>query len=277
MSEIIEDLKTLQTPSLMENEHVQELLAIMKENNMNNSDLLAVFDCVASLETQLNSAVSEISAMRKELSEMRDVQNNPEYTALHNAVRSAESRVGSALEWLSALKNRIVADCKGAVETFKEKGTIALDNLASFFHINDGLQAMKDNFEKNIRQCESSIDIIERISDTYHEAGRRIKNAGRALAGQDALEDAKPTGKLAKALQAPARREKQIHEGALKYVNKAIAGMERLELSAEKTQARHAEKKPSVVDSIREHKEKAAQEKRDTPAVEKPKAQEASL
>ena len=41
----------------------------------------------------------------------------------------------------------------------------------------------------------------------YHEAGKHLKNAGRVLAGKEAVTEAKPTGKVAKTI---AHRSGQI-------------------------------------------------------------------
>lgn len=269
--------KTVAALPLMENEHVKELLGVMKENSLNTKDLLEVFGYVGKLEGQLVTMSGELSAIRQELADIRDAQEHPAKHALENTAQTMEKTISGMSARLEEVKTNIIEGCKNAVAAFKEKGISALSNLASFFHIKDGLQSMKEGLEGNIRTSDKAIARIESISDTFHEAGRRVQNMGRALADKELLEDAKPSGKLANLLEAPFRREKESYKNALQDVNKAISGLERLEAAAEKVKDSRSEKKPSVRAQIKEHQEKAGQEKRDAPAAQKTKAKEAAL
>ena len=264
------------TMPLEVNEHVAELLAILKENSRNADDLYDVLGYVDKLESQLVTLSGELSVIRDELAAVRDVQDHPAKHALESAAERMENTISTLHEKLSEIKANIIEGCKNAVTAFKENGITALSNLASFFHIGDGLQSIKKNLEGNIRSCDKTIAMVESISDAYHEAGRRLKNVGRALTDKEPFAEASPSGKVAKFFEAPARREKASYEVALGDVNKAIAGLERLEATAEKIQDSRAEKK-SVKSQIKQHQQKTAQEKKEAPAVEKPKAKEASL
>ncbi|SHH39177.1 DUF6674 family protein [Desulfosporosinus lacus] len=56
------------TAPIQENEHVKELLAILRENNApSTQDFLAVLNQVGAMEKQLDAAVKELAAMRQEL------------------------------------------------------------------------------------------------------------------------------------------------------------------------------------------------------------------
>ncbi len=57
--------KTVTAP-IMENEHVKEFLAILRENNApSTQDFLAVLGQVGAMERQLDAAVKELAAMRR--------------------------------------------------------------------------------------------------------------------------------------------------------------------------------------------------------------------
>ena len=88
----------------------------------------------------------------------------------------------------------------------KERGISALDHAARFFHIKPGLTAMRNNINEGIQADEKAISSIEAVSAEYHEAGRHVKNIGRALMGKEAVQEAKAPGKLAKTVQAPIGR-----------------------------------------------------------------------
>ncbi len=72
--------KTTAEP-ILENEHVKELLAILRENNSpSTKDFLAVLHHVGAMEKQLDAAVKELAAMRQELRTAQE-QNHPVKTA----------------------------------------------------------------------------------------------------------------------------------------------------------------------------------------------------
>ena len=57
---------------IMENEHVQQFLSIMQDNGKDAEGFIAMLSSVTSMEKQLNKAVDELNAVRKELEGMRD-------------------------------------------------------------------------------------------------------------------------------------------------------------------------------------------------------------
>lgn len=265
--------KTVQTAALQDNEHVKELLALLKENSVSAKDVLEVLDYVGSMESNLTKLAAELSSVRRELADMRNIQEHPAKHAFENAARTMEKNISVMQERINGIKESIIESCKNAVTAFKEKGIEALSNLASFFHIKEGFLSLRENLESNIRSSDKAIERIEAVSDAYHEAGRRIKNVGRALADKELIEDAKPSGKLANLLEAPFRREKESYTHALRDVNKTIDRLERLEASAEKVR----DSRTSVIANIREHKEQSARSKPDAPTAVKNKVKEASL
>lgn len=85
------------TAPIMENEHVKELLAILRENNApSTQDFLAVLNQVGAMERQLDAAVKELAAMRRELNEAWE-QAHPVKTALQIAVKTLDNNVAVSL------------------------------------------------------------------------------------------------------------------------------------------------------------------------------------
>lgn len=253
---------------LRENRQVRELLSVMKANNMDTGDLIAVLSHVGAMERQLDTAVTELQAMRRELNDMREARDHPVRKNLQNAVHAMEGRVTEAGGRLDALKDSIVDGCKKALAAFKEKGAAALNNLAGFFRIKDGLQSIRDSLSEGIQTAEKSIARIEAVSREYHEIGKHVKNMGRAMAGKEAVPDARPVGKLAKALEAPFKSELACLTGARRSVDGAIGALARLEQAAQR---------PSVLKTIREGKRQAQGPEAKAPAPEKSKRPEPSL
>lgn len=196
------------TVSLLENEHVKELLAILEANNSpDRKDFFAALNQVGAMERQLDAAVKELAAMRRELNEARELAH-PVKTALQNAVKTLEKNVAVLRGRLDAVKRNVIEGCKNAVDAFKEKGISALHNVARFFKIRPLLEAVRNDLTENIRFDEEAISKIEAVSTEYHEAGRHVKNMARALAGMESIRDVKSAGWLVRALEAPFKTER---------------------------------------------------------------------
>ena len=228
----------ISTLPLMEDESVRELLDIMRENHVPTmQNFLDVLTHVAEIEKQFNAAVSELQAIRQELSSAQQ-QNHPAKTSLRNVVHTMENNISTMRERLEAVKQSIIDGCKNAVSAFKEKGIAALGNIARFFKIRPILEAMRNDLNESIQRDDKAISKIEAASTEYHQAGRHIKNMARAVVGKEAIQGAKSPGKLAKVLETPFKRERSNYMHLKKDVEGAINLLTRLE--------RAVERKPSI-------------------------------
>ena len=256
-------MKTTAEP-ILENEHVKELLAILREHNSpSTKDFLAVLNQVGAMEKQLDTAVKELAAMRQELKTAQE-QNHPVKTALQKAVIVMQGQVLDLRERLAELKQIVIDGCKNAVATFKESGISALDNVTRFFKVRPILESMRDILTKDIQYDDKAIAKIEAISTEYHQAGRHLKNMGRAILGMEAAQEAKQPGKLAAVISAPFCAERSHFSSMKSHVEKSLNTLARLE-------ERATEKKPSIREALATHNEKIAQEKKDAPTTQRPR------
>ena len=250
------------SPPIMDNEHVKELLSIMEANNLSTmKDMLDILNQVGAMERQLDAAVAELAAMRRELAEAQ-AQNHPVKTAMQKAVIAMQGQVLDLRDKLAELKQNVIDGCRNAVAAFKEKGISALDNIARFFKIKPVLENMRDSLNKNIQFDDKAIAKIEAVSAEYHEAGRHLKNMGRAMLGKEAVTEVTAPGKLAAAVAAPFRAERSHFVSMKKNVEAAIGSMTRLEERA---------RKPSIKQTMQTLNEQIAQAKKDAPAAERPR------
>ena len=95
-----------------------------------------------------------------------------------------------------------------------------------------------------------AIERIEAVSQKYHEAGRHLKNAGRALTGKEAIQKVKPPGKAAKTATVPFRAVRTCFRSLEKSAASAANRLERLE-----------QQKPSIQNTIQQYNRQIAQEK----------------
>ncbi|WP_444645231.1 DUF6674 family protein [Caproiciproducens sp. R1] len=251
------------TVSLLENEHVKELLAILEANSApGRKDFRAVLNQVGAMECQLDAAVKELAAMRRELNEARELAH-PVKTALQNAVKTLEKNVAVLRGRMDAVKQNVIEGCKNAVDAFKEKGISAIHNVTRFFKIRPLLETMRNDLTENIRFDGAAISKIEAVRAEYHEAGRHVKNMARALAGMESVRDVKSAGRLAKALEAPFKTERSCFVSMKKSVEAALSGLASLEKSAER--------KPSIRKTMNALNEQIAQCKKEAPTAERPR------
>ena len=267
---------------LAENQYVKELFRILGDNGRDTSGLSALLGHVSEMENFVKRAEDTIAVMKSQLAEMSEIQNHPVKTALQNAIKNLEQKVAEVKERLTELKHNIVEGCKNAVAAFKEKGITALDKLASFFHIKNGLKSMTSNIDSAIRADDKAIANIEKFANEYHSAGRALKNMARMAVGKQPIDAKKEAGKMAKAFAAPYKAQKAALNGLKKSVDKAIRRLEQLETNAEgrrehRQVERAAAKKPSMLGELQKSLELVEQMKRDAPVLAHAKTKEATI
>jgi len=248
--------------SLMENEHVKELLAILRDNNKDASGLTALINHVGEMENFVKLAESRIADMKAQLDTMKEVQDHPIKTMLQSTIKALEAKVAEIKVHIAELKINIVEGCKNAVAAFKEKGAAVLDKLATFFQIKGQLQTMNKGINAAIKLDDKAMAKIETFSKEYHTTGRHLKNMGRVLIGKQPIDAVKESGKLAKVVSAPYKAHKAIELKILAVVNRMIGRLERFEerIAAQREEraaakAAKVEKKPTLSEKIKNHKE----------------------
>jgi ABC-type transporter Mla subunit MlaD len=258
---------------LAQNEYVQELFSILRNNDRDTTGLSALLGHVSEMESFVKRAEDKIADMKSQLSEMKEVQNHPVKTALNNAIKNLENKVAEIKVQLAELKHNIVEGCKNAVAAFKEKGIAALDKLASFFHINNGLKAIDKGATENAQSCDKAVAKINEFSSQYHEAGRAIKNMARMIIGKDPVDAKKEAGAIAKALAAPYMAEKALMLQISKSASAMSQKLEQLETrAADNREHRARETKPqSLLGEVREAQQIVDQRKREMPVPERAK------
>jgi len=269
---------------LQDNPYVKELFSTLQDNGKDASGLIALLCHINDMEKYVKRADDTISEMKSQLADMKEVQKHPVKTALQNAIKTLEQKVADIKGRLAALKNSIVDGCKKAVATFKAKGIVALDKIASFFQVKQDLQDWNKRIEGIIRTDDKAIAKIESFANEYHSAGKHVRNIARLAVGKQPIDTKKEAGKLAKTIAAPYKAQKAAVTGLKKPIEKAIAKLEQLEKNAaaiqvERTAAKKpvVAKKPSVLGQLRENIALVNQAKREAPMQERLKVKGAEL
>ena len=226
--------------ALSENPTVAELLTLLYTNSRAEQAtiLKEMLSQIGGIEQQLQETSEELHKVQMELKNLREEKDHPIATLYQKAAEALESKVDTLKTHLNDLKENIVQGAKNALNAVKDKGIVALDKIASFFHIKPALQNMHDNLQKNIRADNRAIAEIEQISNQYHNAGMHLKNVGLALTGKETIQMPKPNGKLAKLLEFPFEAEKSSLSKVLNLVDSLSGKVSKLEKSAHQVSIR---------------------------------------
>jgi hypothetical protein len=268
---------------LMENQYVRELFAIMRDNGKDSKGLSLLIGHVGEMESFVTRAEQQISAMKSQLAEMKEVQNHPIKTALTNAIKALETKVAEVKERIGELKSAIIDGCKSAVDAFKEKGAAALHNIAKFFHIKGALKVFEKGVDGNIATCDRAVANINKFAENYHEVGRGFKNMGLIIAGREPIDQKKENGRLAKAMSAPYKAEKAAMSGIKKAVGAMEKGLALLDASVEAQRARRdiernpAERKIGIIGELEANIAMLAAQDRERAVPDKSRQKEAAL
>jgi cell division protein FtsB len=267
---------------LAKNEYVQELYSILQDHGRDTTGLSALIGHVSEMEDFVKRAEDKITDMKSQLAEMKEAQNHPVKTALQKAIKSLENTVAVMKAQIRDLKNSVIDGCKQAVQAFKERGISALDKLASFFHIKGAFKAIDKTAQANIAVCDRGIAHQTAYYAELYKASRAIRNMGRLLIGKEPLPSQSETRRLEKVATAPYRAEKAVNVKISELANDAIKAFERLEAATEakrdnshRTVLPVREKKPKLLEELRDAQQLVAERKLEMPVPERVKVKEA--
>ena len=117
---------------------------------------------------------------------------------------------------------------------------------------------MQTAAEKVVQSSDRAVSRIDAFSTEFHEAGRHLKNMGRSIQGKPAQAEAKENGRVADAFKGAFRIERAFASAIGENVGLSLNALARLE--------QRAQRRPSVLEAMREQAAKAA------PAKHQPEA-----
>ena len=258
---------------LEQNKYVKNMMRILKSNRMNKDakGLAEVVDYVSTMERDVNKAISELVAIRKELSVMREEQNHPIRTMLSKVANGLMARLRAIQKQIQTIKQNIIGVCKQTVETVKDQGVVAANSIVGEFNIKGEIETQRSYINDAINYCENKISSIDAASKQFHTAENAVRNFGRALMGKEPIPAIKPNGKLAKLLKSPFHSGTEYLKRSLTCTNKALACVDKLEKTAELLAERN---RPSIYGDMDRIKGEIARATPKTPTLSKDKAVE---
>lgn len=245
---------------LRETEPIKELITISEQPyvKVDIKDFVNMLKYISEIEQRLDEAEENIQLMKNSINTLEYNAEHPIKATYDKTVDTAQSKLQETKNSLNNIKNKIIEGSKNAVSEFKNKGTVALNNFINCFQIKEDLENFKKGLNKDIASSEKTVDKIEKISSEYHEAGKHLKNYGRAIMGKESVDTAKESGYLSKAFKSPYKANIAILNKAVKSAESAIESLERLDEKA--INITKPTEKQSVIKQIAANKEKSREQ-----------------
>ena len=164
--------------ALREHPQIIELLSVLEQNSLSKQkeEVQALVGYIDGMEEKLSQMMDEMKAMRLEVEKLHDKGIRARCAQL---VGTAEGKIRQGKTMLSTARTNFVSAAGRRA---------ALRHAVQALRIPAVLSRMERGFShasQAMEQCAGKLDVIR---DELHQAGGHMKNAGRALAGKEALE-----------------------------------------------------------------------------------------
>lgn len=231
-----------------ENKQVKALIVLLMGNDpVGGRELEELAGQVASMERRLDAALEELGAMRQKIQE---VQDHSLKAVLQKNCKALEGNVDAMRQRILELKGQVVEGCKNILKDFANRGAVALNGVSRFLRLGPALEAVQAAAERTVQSSDRAVSRIDAFSTEFHEAGRHLKNMGRSVQGKTAQAEAKENGRVADAFKGAFRIERAFASAIGENVGLSLNALARLE--------QRAQRRPSVLEAMREQAAKAA-------------------
>ena len=226
-------------------------------------DLMATLGYIALVEKQLAAVTEELRGVRQELVELR--QPGPVASERQKLADRLQEAMDAARAQLETVKQSIIQWAKDTLAVVKQAGVSALDGAMRTLRVREGLSAVSAGLKNAANDVDRTARRVAASNARYRQAGKHLRNFGRAIQGRAPIKRVKPEGKLSRGAQSVFGGVRGVLAGEAKDADTAIDRLDKLEQAAGK---------PSMLANVQCLRESAAKA---APAPTKDKAQEASL
>lgn len=176
-------------PALTLRDHPQiiDLISVLEQSGLQKQkeEVQALVGYIDGMEEKLSQMMDEMKEMRLEVGKLHDKGIRARCSQLADTV---EGKVRQTKVMVSTAKENLISSAKQMVQTFREKGRSALCHAVQALRIPAVLSRMERGFSHASQAMEQCAGKLDMIREELHQAGGHMKNAGRALAGKEALE-----------------------------------------------------------------------------------------
>lgn len=183
--------ETTKKKPLTKDEIIQELMDILKQNNMQSqsNEVFEICSYVDGLEKKLDSVTEEVTKVRDQIKEMQEdtLMNNLKKSVSESADR-LEKRCAIIKEQIFEVKTDIATKATQIVNEVKRKGKAALNKVSEFFGIKEKLVAVRTNVKEAQKEADVTIAKIDAFGKGMREANHQIANTFRTFADKETVD-----------------------------------------------------------------------------------------
>ena len=183
--------ETTKKKPLTKDEIIQELMDILKQNNMQSqsNEVFEICSYVDGLEKKLDSVTEEVTKVRDQIKEMQeDTLMNNLKKSVSESVDRLEKRCAIIKEQIFELKTDIATKATQIVNEVKRKGKAALNKVSEFFGIKEKLVAVRTNVKEAQKEADVTIAKIDAFGKGMREANHQIANTFRTFADKETVD-----------------------------------------------------------------------------------------
>lgn len=225
---------------LTKDEMIMMLVDLLEQNNMQGKSniMYETAACIDVLESKLDQMSRELTAMRKQLSEMDNKTIAAGIRqAIQKSIEKSQIVINDMKEKVSEVKSEMKAKAKDIVDEVKQKGKAALNRAAEFTGLISKLSYVREGIREGIKETDKTIERINGFGYGMRNAGRQMVNSFRVLAGHEEKEFREDKKMYVTGiLRSPWTGQKKVYEGLERTLNGAIERLENLskEMAEEK-------------------------------------------
>ena len=213
--------------SLTQEEMIQELIDLLKMNNMGNkaNDLYETAAYVDGLEQKLDQVMKELTTVKKQLADIQEQSFIKDFKeSLSNMLDKMENRCVEIKAQIFEVKEQMTDKAKEIVQAVKQKGKEALNKVAEFVGIKAKLESIRGKIKEAVIDTNHALVKIDGLGSGIREAGQKVANTIRTFADKEELDYSQKEKKFSKteAIKKPFLVKRKLLEGMAFRLDAAI-------------------------------------------------------
>ena len=173
--------------NLNEHPEIKELIETLDNNGFQKekAEVVSLVDYIADMETTLSGMLKEIQAMRNEVNL---IHNSSVRAKCGRLVDKAENSIKQVISVIRTLKEKLVESAKSTLQSFKDKGKVALQKAITDMKIPETLDKLQSLFQRVSKTLEQDARQIEVMRSELNKSKVHLKNFSLAMLGKDIKE-----------------------------------------------------------------------------------------
>lgn len=229
---------------------IKQFMEIMEQQNRQeqSQDFMEVFRYMAGMQVQLGVMADELQNVRKQLSDMQNMNPKAENRRLVDKVSHLQAKISGLSKRLSAVKNHFVDTIAKSVAAFREKGKQEMHKVLNkgISGIKSMLAGCREKMVDLLTDYEKTANQIDSIGDELKQIGNSFANVGRLVTGKGTKEisEEKPGVGLTRLINMPVKRNIAVLRHHIEKVDKAMNKLDTISTGLEPEKEENQKEKP---------------------------------